>query len=111
MSANPASPGLVVKDWRASGTAVVVGIEAALTELQLRSPEPTDRFRPLGAPGSKPLRRYLMERRVAREERCHVPLVARADSREILWVVGHDVAESARVRDGLRAVTLEWGRV
>lgn len=92
----------------AAGNAVVVGVEDGVSELRVRSPKPTDRFRPLGAPGSKPLARYLMERKVAKEDRCHVPLVVRDNKDEILWVAGHAVSETARLEAGRRRLHLEW---
>ena len=97
----------------AAGTAVDIGIEGrgiedGLGELRVRSPRPSDRFRPLGAPGSKPLARYLMERKVVKGDRRHVPLVVRADADEILWVAGHAVSERARLGAGRRRLHLEW---
>lgn len=92
----------------AAGNAVLVGVENGLSELRVRSPRATDRFRPLGAPGSKPIMRYLMERKVAKRDRRHVPLVVRADRDEILWVAGHAVSEAARLGAGRRRLQLEW---
>lgn len=97
----------------AAGTAVDIGIEDrgvedGLSQLRVRSPRPSDRFTPLGAPGSKPLTRYLMERKVAKRDRRRVPLVVRADADEILWVAGHAVSERARLGAGRRRLHLEW---
>jgi tRNA(Ile)-lysidine synthase len=55
-----------------------------------------DRFHPLGAPGSKPLRRFLADAGVAREERGRVPLVLAGG--EIAWVAGVRPAERRRLR-------------
>jgi tRNA(Ile)-lysidine synthase len=85
------------------GNAVTVGFDGSVPELAVRSPRPGDRFHPLGAPGSKPLSRYLMDRKVSRDARQRVPIVVRAGSasedsgEEILWVVGHGVSEASRV--------------
>ncbi len=84
------------------------GIEDGLSELRVRSPKASDRFRPLGAPGSKPLARYLMERKVAKGDRRRVPLVVRAEADEILWVAGHSVSERARLGSGRLCLHLEW---
>jgi tRNA(Ile)-lysidine synthase len=97
-----------------AGSAVIVGVEEELPELTVRSPRRGDRFRPLGAPGSKPLMRYLMERRVRREDRRSVPVVVASGRRyerneeSILWVVGHGVSESSRLSRGGRRIELEW---
>jgi len=91
----------------AAGNAVVVGIEDGQSELRVRSPRPSDRFRPLGSPGSKSLARYLMERKVAKRDRRHVPLVVDGDD-DILWVCGHAISETARLGAGRRRLHLEW---
>ncbi|MEO0649496.1 MAG: tRNA lysidine(34) synthetase TilS [Planctomycetota bacterium] len=68
--------------------------------LWVRAPRPGDRFRPLGAPGRRPLRRFLADAGVPREERGSVALVGAGD--QILWVVGLRPAESARVGSSTR---------
>lgn len=93
----------------AAGNAVVIGVEDEISELRVRSPRASDRFRPLGAPGTKPLARYLMERKVDKRQRRRVPLVVRADEPdEIVWVAGHSVSESSRLGAGRRHVYLTW---
>lgn len=95
----------------AVGRVVVIGIQGRLPVIKVRSPNPGDRFRPLGAPGRKTLRRYLMERRVPRSERARVPVVVRSgreSDEEILWVVGHGIAESARFSAGRTRLELRW---
>ena len=59
---------------KAAGNAVVVGVVGEAEDLVVRSPRSADRFQPLGAPGAKPLTRYLMDRKVAKEERHQVPV-------------------------------------
>jgi tRNA(Ile)-lysidine synthase len=102
------------------GNAVTVGFEGKVPELRVRSPRPGDRFRPIGAPGSKPLSRYLMDRKVSREARSRVPLLVRGETgerakgdfgesgEEILWVVGHGVSEASRVSAGSSRLALRW---
>jgi tRNA(Ile)-lysidine synthase len=70
--------------------------------LRVRFARPGDRFHPLGAPGRRPLRRFLADSGVPREERGRVPLVLRDG--EIAWVAGLRPAEPFRVgpRSGLR---------
>ncbi len=91
----------------AAGNSVLIGIGDELEELTIRSPRRGDRFHPLGAPGTKALSRYLMERKVAKADRKRVPLVVHQDG-EILWVAGHAVAEAARLTPGGRGLLLEW---
>ena len=96
------------------GNAVIVGFDGPLPELRVRSPRPGDRFHPLGAPGSKTVSRYLMDRKVSRDSRSRVPLVVRAASsfdesgEEILWVVGHGVSEASRVSAGSSRLAFQW---
>ena len=97
-----------IKDRGIKDRGIGGGIEDGLSKLRVRSPKASDRFRPLGAPGSKSLARYLMERKVAKGDRRHVPLVVRADADEILWVAGHGVSERARLGAGRRRLHLEW---
>jgi tRNA(Ile)-lysidine synthase len=95
------------------GNAVVVGFHGSVPELRVRNPRSGDRFHPLGAPGSKPLSRYLMERRVSREWRTKTPILVRSGSgeaEEILWVVGHGVSEASRVSPGSSRLDLRWFR-
>lgn len=96
----------------AAGCSVVVGLPGEDTDrdtgLSVRNPRPGDRFRALGAPGTKPLSRYLMEHRVERRRRRRIPLVVRGE-REVLWVVGHGVSELSRVGPGKdRMLHLTW---
>ena len=66
--------------------------------LLVRFPRPGDRFHPLGAPGSRPLGRFLASAGVPREERARVPLVVSGG--RILWVVGVRPSEERRVLPG-----------
>jgi tRNA(Ile)-lysidine synthase len=66
--------------------------------LLVRTPRPGDRFHGLGAPGSRPLTRFLADAGIPREERSRVPLVFAG--RELIWVAGIRPCESRRVRVG-----------
>ncbi|MEM7308145.1 MAG: tRNA lysidine(34) synthetase TilS [Planctomycetota bacterium] len=68
--------------------------------LTVRRPRSGDRFHPLGAPGSKALRRFLADAGIPREERERT-LVVEAGG-EIVWVVGVRPSELARVRTSTR---------
>lgn len=69
-------------------------------ELCVRHPRPGDRFHPFGAPGSKPLHRFLSDACIPRSERAAVPLVE-CDG-EIVWVAGVRPAERFRVTETTR---------
>jgi tRNA(Ile)-lysidine synthase len=54
-----------------------------------------DRFWPRGAPGTRKLQDFLVDRKIPRWLRPHLPLVVAAGG--VVWVAGLEVAESARV--------------
>lgn len=60
-----------------------------------RSPQPDDRIHPLGAPGSKPLRRYLTDRKIPPALR--PVLVVLAIGSDVLWIPSICTAQSLRV--------------
>jgi len=96
----------------ARGNTVVVAfnkwVRGERSGLSVRNPRRSDRFRPLGAPGSKSLNRYLMDRRVGKENRRTIPLVVQGE-REVLWVVGHAISEQSRVHPAVhRTLQLSW---
>ncbi len=95
----------------AAGPSVVVAIPEGWDEatyLRVRSPKSGDRFQPLGAPGSKSLSRYLMDRQVERDRRRLVPLVVHGE-RDVLWVVGYGVSELSRIApEARRMLQLSW---
>src|SRR6185369_17935129 len=64
-------------------------------DLWVRLPKAGDRFHALGAPGTKPLTRFLADVGIPREDRSRVPLVFAGD--ELVWVAGVRPSESARV--------------
>jgi tRNA(Ile)-lysidine synthase len=67
--------------------------------LTLRWARPGDRFHALGAPGSRPLRRFLADAGIPREDRGRVPLVFAGE--ELIWVAGLRPCEGRRVRTGM----------
>jgi len=70
----------------------------AAGSLLIRARREGDRFHPLGAPGSKPLKEFFRERQVWPSDRDAAPLLLAGDA--IAWVVGHRVADPFRVRAG-----------
>jgi tRNA(Ile)-lysidine synthase len=63
--------------------------------LTARGWRPGDRFWPQGAPGPKKLQDFLVDAKIPRWLRPHLPLVASAD--EIVWVAGLRVAEPVKL--------------
>jgi tRNA(Ile)-lysidine synthase len=79
---------------------VELEVPDSLGELTVRCPRPGDRFRGLGAPGSRPLGRFLADAGIPRVERRRIPLVLLDE--EILWVAGVRPGDRHRVREGSR---------
>ena len=103
--ADPGASTWPLQKWEARGSEVGVAAAALALPLAVRSRRPGDRFRPLGAPGGRKLQDFLVDRKVARDERDAVPLVVDGHDR-IVWVVGHSVAEDFRVTDPSQGVLL-----
>jgi tRNA(Ile)-lysidine synthase len=74
----------------------LLDLDRIVCPLQVRFRQSGDRFYPLGAPGSKKLQDFFVDARIPRGERQYVPLVV--SNREIVWVVGHRIAEPFKLR-------------
>jgi tRNA(Ile)-lysidine synthase len=85
------------RDTRRSPFTAYLNVESA-GALSVRRRRPGDRLRPLGMNGSKKVQDLLVDSHVPRTERDAVPLVCSGD--RIAWVVGHRIAEWAKVLEG-----------
>jgi len=93
----PAPPGGVASlIGRAGPREVFLALDAVELPLTVRVRRPGDRFHPLGAPGERKLKEFFINRKVPRHLRDRTPLVADGSGR-IVWVVGHEIAEPARL--------------
>jgi tRNA(Ile)-lysidine synthase len=63
--------------------------------LTVRPPVPGDRFTPLGAAGSKKLKKFFIDHRIPREDRAMVPVLA--DQQRIIWLVGLRMDDHVKV--------------
>jgi tRNA(Ile)-lysidine synthase len=70
--------------------------------LTARGWRPGDRFWPQGAPGSKKLQDFLVDTKIPRWLRPHIPLVAAAG--EIVWVAGVRIADPVKLLPDNREV-------
>lgn len=59
-----------------------------------------DRFQPVGAPGKRKLKEYLIDRKVEREHRSGIPLIACGN--EILFVTGYAASERTKIDESTR---------
>ena len=63
--------------------------------LAVRCRQPGDRVYPLGAPGSKKLKDFFIDKKIPKAQRDMIPLVTSGS--EIVWVVGYGLAEPCKV--------------
>ncbi|HET8945353.1 MAG TPA: tRNA lysidine(34) synthetase TilS, partial [Candidatus Polarisedimenticolia bacterium] len=63
---------------------------------------PGDRFHPQGAPGSRRLKQFLIDRKVPVDERGRIPLVLTGE--RIAWVVGHRIDDRFKITPATRRV-------
>ncbi|MDZ7269143.1 MAG: tRNA lysidine(34) synthetase TilS [candidate division KSB1 bacterium] len=84
-------------DWRKHVTAHSQWIDAAAVsgDLIVRFPQAGDRFRPLGMAGFKKLSDFLIDQKVTRHQRRHIPVVA-CDT-GIIWVCGYRLDERFKI--------------
>lgn len=70
-------------------------LSASGKKLTVRARKRGDRFQPLGMKESKKLTDFMLDSRIPRGWRPHVPIICAGD--KILWVVGYRIDESAKV--------------
>ena len=70
--------------------------------LLVRSRRPGDRFHPQGAPGTRRLKEFLIDRKVPVDERGRIPLVLSGE--RIAWVVGHRIDDRFKITPATRRV-------
>ena len=75
----------------------VLNGDVAQGRLVVRGRRDGDRFQPLGMKGHKKLQDFMVDAKIPREGREGVPIVSSASG--IVWVVGHRIADWARVPD------------
>ena len=83
----------------ASATDTLTGGERqdAAPRLLARSRASGDRFYPLGAPGSKKLKDFFIDRKIPMEERDDILLVLAG--KEIVWIVGYEISQLCRITE------------
>jgi tRNA(Ile)-lysidine synthase len=86
-----------------------VYLSAAALDLPLtvRPRRPGDRFHPLGAPGAKKLKDFLIDRKVPHHRRDLIPLVVDASGR-VAWVGGHEISDAFKLVGNERTALHLW---
>ena len=80
--------------------------EAIFAQCTLRFQQPGDRIHPLGAPGSKSMQDYWVDKKVPQPFRRYMPLLCVGN--RVVWAIGAGVGEEARVGAGSRAILLRY---
>ncbi len=70
--------------------------------LLIRPRRPGDRFVPLGGPGTRKVKSFLIDRKVPVDERGRIPLVLSGD--RIAWVVDHEIDDRFKITDATRRI-------
>jgi tRNA(Ile)-lysidine synthase len=86
----------------APGQVATCGLSGAVV---VRRWEPGDALQVLGLSGRKKLQDLFVDRKVPRERRQTVPVVAHPDGR-IVWVAGHALSEAFRVNEATKSVVV-----
>ena len=71
--------------------------ECIIPPLRLRNMRPGDRIAPLGTGGTKKLKDYFVDRKIAAPRRGEIPLLVDAGS--IIWIAGERISERVRVTE------------
>ena len=90
-----ASRNFILKGGVAAGREAYVAVEAGQA-FEVRGWLPGDRFRPIGAPGTKKLKDWFIDRQIPLKERKLLPLVL-SNSGEIIWVPGFPPADTLKI--------------
>lgn len=64
-------------------------------EIFIRQRKPGDRFRPLGMKGSKKIKDYFIDEKIALDKRDGIPLVC--DEKNIIWVIGYRMSDAYKI--------------
>jgi tRNA(Ile)-lysidine synthase len=92
-----------------SGDVAVLDAGAVKGRLVMRSWQPGDRFRPLGAPGERKLQDIFVDAGVPRRLRSRVPVVL--DEEGIIWLAGFRIADRVKMESTTTCsmrFSIEW---
>ena len=70
--------------------------------INIRNRRDGDIFKPLKSTGTKKLKEYFIDKKVPRDERDGIPLIASA--REIVWIIGHKTSDKFKVTENTKTV-------
>ncbi len=97
--------GWAVREWAMGSQQagqVYLDYERLTFPLKISSIQPGDRMQPLGMEGTKKVKAIFIDKKVSRDDRHRIPLLADVDG--ILWVAGLCLSELARITAGTRRI-------
>jgi len=90
-------------DFRTAGRArAYLDADLMPGPLLIRPRRPGDRFVPLGSPGTRKVKAFLIDRKVPVDERGRIPLVLSGD--RIAWVMDHEIDDRFKITETTRRV-------
>jgi tRNA(Ile)-lysidine synthase len=95
-------PSPIGLDLSESSLVAYLDMDKAGTDLIVRTRAEGDQFQPLGMEDAKSLKEFMIDNKIPRNWRARVPLLI--SSKEILWLVGYRIGESAKVDENTRRV-------
>jgi tRNA(Ile)-lysidine synthase len=81
---------------------VCLDADLARGPLRIRGRRPGDRFRPLGAPGARKVKTFLIDRKVPADLRARIPIVLSGD--RIAWVMAQAIDDRFKVTPSTRRI-------
>jgi tRNA(Ile)-lysidine synthase len=91
------------------GDVALLNAEAVRGALHVRSWRPGDRYRPLGAPGTRKIQDIFVDAGVPRRLRAHILVIL--DEENIVWLAGFRVAERVKMLPDTTAILrihIDW---
>ncbi len=73
-----------------------------ISGIYIRNRRNGDVFKPLGSSGTKKLKEYFIDKKIPRELRDNIPLIAK--NNEIIWIVGHRTSDKFKVTENTKSV-------
>jgi tRNA(Ile)-lysidine synthase len=79
-----------------------VDLRKAGNKLFVRKPRPGDRFQPLGLDMAKKLYEFMIDAKIPRSWRSHIPIVCSRE--QIIWVVGWRIDDRVKTTEATREI-------
>lgn len=76
--------------------------DTIISGIYIRNRRNGDVFKPFGSNGSKKLKEYFIDKKIPRELRDNIPLIAK--NNEIIWIVGHRTSDKFKVTENTKCV-------